>query len=79
MCCCSSILARAVEGSQLRYREGAAEYLAVLESQRIWYAARERLSEYKLARLQALLGLSKALGGGWQGNSGWPVALAVPR
>ncbi|MGO9992041.1 MAG: efflux transporter outer membrane subunit [Steroidobacteraceae bacterium] len=69
----------AFEGSQLRYREGSAEYVSVLESQRILYAAREQLSEYKLARLQALLGLSKALGGGWQGNSGAPVALAVQR
>jgi len=64
---------RAFAGAQLRYREGAGEYLTVLESQRSLYAAREQLSEFKLARLQALLGLSKALGGGWQSN-GPPVA-----
>jgi NodT family efflux transporter outer membrane factor (OMF) lipoprotein len=56
---------RAFEGAQLRYREGSAEYVAVLESQRILYAAREQYGEYELARLQALLGLNKALGGGW--------------
>ncbi len=57
---------RAFEGARLRYREGAAEYLAVLESQRMLIAARDQQSLYKLARLQALIGLGKALGGGWQ-------------
>jgi outer membrane protein, multidrug efflux system len=57
---------RAFEGAQLRYREGAGEYLAVLESQGTLYAAREQFSQYKLERYQALLGLCKALGGGWQ-------------
>ena len=57
---------RAFQGAQLRYREGAAEYLTVLEAQRALFAARDQLSQYKLARLQALIGLGKALGGGWQ-------------
>jgi multidrug efflux system outer membrane protein len=57
---------RAFQGAQLRYREGAAEYLTVLESQRTLFAARDQLIQYKLARLQALIGLCKALGGGWQ-------------
>jgi outer membrane protein, multidrug efflux system len=57
---------RAFQGAQLRYREGAAEYLTVLESQRTLFAARDQLTQYKLARLQALIGLCKALGGGWQ-------------
>jgi len=57
---------RAFQGTQMRFREGAGEYLAVLESQRTLFAARDQLSQYKLARLQALLGLCKALGGGWQ-------------
>jgi multidrug efflux system outer membrane protein len=57
---------RAFQGTQLRFREGAGEYLAVLESQRTLFAARDQLSQYKLARLQALLGLCKTLGGGWQ-------------
>jgi NodT family efflux transporter outer membrane factor (OMF) lipoprotein len=56
---------RAFEGSRLRYREGAGEYLAVLESQRALCAARDRLSQYTLARLQAAIALSAALGGGW--------------
>lgn len=57
---------RAFQGTQLRYREGAGEYLAVLEAQRTLNAARDQLSQYKLERLKALLGLCRALGGGWQ-------------
>jgi multidrug efflux system outer membrane protein len=57
---------RAFEGAQLRYRQGAGDFLALLEAQRILYAARDQYSQYRLARLQALVGLCKALGGGWQ-------------
>jgi outer membrane protein, multidrug efflux system len=60
---------RAFQGAQLRFREGAAEYLTVLEAQRALFAARDQLSQYKLARLQALIGLGKALGGGWQSQA----------
>ncbi len=56
----------AFEGAQLRYREGSGDFLAVLDAQRTLYAAREQMSQYKLARLQAVIGLCKALGGGWQ-------------
>jgi outer membrane protein, multidrug efflux system len=57
---------RAFQGAQLRYREGAGEYLSVLEAQRTLNTARDQFSQYKLERLKALLGLCKALGGGWQ-------------
>lgn len=57
---------RAFQGAQLRYREGKGDYLAVLETERSLYAARDQFSQYKLARLDALLGLCRALGGGWQ-------------
>lgn len=57
---------RAFEGAQLRYRAGSGDYLTVLDAQRSLYAAREQFSQYKLARLQALVSLCKALGGGWQ-------------
>lgn len=56
----------AFEGAQARYREGAGDYLTVLESQRALSDAREQLTQYRLARLQAVVGLNKALGGGWQ-------------
>jgi len=57
---------RAFEGAQMRYQVGSGDYLTLLEAQRALYSAREQFSEYKLARLQAIVGLSKALGGGWQ-------------
>ncbi len=56
---------RALRIAELRYREGSGEYLLVLEAQRGWEAARDHTSSFQLARLQACLGLGKALGGGW--------------
>jgi multidrug efflux system outer membrane protein len=57
---------RAFEGASLRYKEGSGDFLTVLEAQRLLYATRDQYSQYKLARLQALVALCKALGGGWQ-------------
>jgi NodT family efflux transporter outer membrane factor (OMF) lipoprotein len=57
---------QAFDGAQLRYRQGAGDFLTVFEAQRNLYAARDQYSQYKLARLQALLALGKALGGGWK-------------
>jgi outer membrane protein TolC len=56
---------RAFEGAKLRYQAGAVDYLTLLEAQRTLYAARDQFVQYRLARLQALVGLCKALGGGW--------------
>ena len=56
---------RAFEGAKLRYEAGSGDYLTLLESQRTLYLARDQLVQYKLARLTALVSLSKALGGGW--------------
>jgi outer membrane protein, multidrug efflux system len=56
---------RAFEAASLRYRHGAGDFLTLLESQQTLYAARDQFSQYKLARLQALIALCKALGGGW--------------
>ncbi|MDP9013500.1 MAG: efflux transporter outer membrane subunit [Pseudomonadota bacterium] len=57
---------RAFEGAKFRYKEGAGDFLTVLEAQKIVYTVRDQFSQYKLARLQALVSLCKALGGGWQ-------------
>jgi len=57
---------QAFDGAQLRYRQGAGDFLTVFEAQRNLYAARDQYSQYKLARLQALVALCKALGGGWK-------------
>lgn len=60
---------RAFEGAQLRYQRGAGDFLTLLESQRTLYAAREQFAQYRLARLEALVALCKALGGGWNETS----------
>ncbi len=72
---------RAFEGARLRYQAGYGDYLTVLEAQRTVYSVRDLFSQYKLARLQALVSLSKALGGGWQApDSGAPKpAVAAAR
>jgi multidrug efflux system outer membrane protein len=56
----------AYEGARLRFRAGSEDYLRVLDAQRTLFAAREQFSQYRLTRLQIVVGLCKALGGGWQ-------------
>lgn len=56
----------AFEGAQARYKAGSGDFLTLLEAQRTLYIARDQFIQYKLARLQALVGLCKVLGGGWQ-------------
>ena len=56
---------QAFDGAQLRYRQGAGDFVTVLEAQRTLYSARDQYSQYQLARLQALVALCKSLGGGW--------------
>jgi NodT family efflux transporter outer membrane factor (OMF) lipoprotein len=60
---------RAFEGAQLRYQRGSGDFLTLLESQRTLYAARDQFAQYRLARLQALVTLCKALGGGWNASA----------
>jgi multidrug efflux system outer membrane protein len=71
---------RAFEGAKYRYKEGAGDFLTVLEAQKILYTVRDQFSQYKLARLQALVSLCKALGGGWQAapDTTGPAAAPVP-
>jgi multidrug efflux system outer membrane protein len=66
---------RAFEGARLRYREGYGDFLTMLDAQRTLYAARDQYIQYRLARLQALVSLCKALGGGWRS----PDAGAQPQ
>ena len=56
---------RAFEGARARYERGSGDFLTLLESQRTLYAARDQFTQYRLARLQGLIALCKALGGGW--------------
>jgi multidrug efflux system outer membrane protein len=51
--------------SNMRFTGGVDSYLGVLDSQRLLYGAQQSLVNAKLARLQNLVTLYKALGGGW--------------
>ncbi len=56
--------------SNMRFSSGVDNYLGVLDSQRLLYTAEQSLVSVKLARLQNLVTLYKALGGGWHEHSG---------
>lgn len=47
------------------FRQGVANFLSALDSQRVWYQAQQGLISTRLARLQNLVTLYQALGGGW--------------
>lgn len=50
---------------ELQYREGTAGLLTVLQTQETLFAARDQLVQVRLARMQAVVQLYEALGGGW--------------
>jgi len=52
--------------SEMRFHSGVDAYLTVLDSQRTLYSAQQGLVSVELTRLQNLVGLYKALGGGWE-------------
>lgn len=56
---------RALRLAELRYREGADDLLVVLDAQRTLFQAQDQLAQVRLSRLQASVGLYRALGGGW--------------
>jgi len=56
----------AFEAARARYQHGNGDFLSVLEAQKALNAARDQYSLYRLARLQAVVALCKALGGGWE-------------
>ena len=51
--------------SDLRYTNGVASYLDLLDAQRSLFAAQQALVQTRLAQLQSQVTLYKALGGGW--------------
>ena len=51
--------------SQLQYKSGIVDFTAVLSTQSTLFAARDQLSQTQLSRLQAVVTLFRALGGGW--------------
>lgn len=50
--------------AERRYKEGVAELLTVLDSQRTLYSAQDQYRRIKFSHLQALVSLYRALGGG---------------
>lgn len=57
--------AEAYRIADIRYRAGVEAFLTVLDAQRTLNAAQAQLAAARLARLQALVALYRALGGGW--------------
>lgn len=52
--------------SQLQYEEGTANLLNILQAQQTLFGARDQLAQVRLARLQGVVHLYEALGGGWK-------------
>jgi len=65
--------AEAFRISELQYREGVVDLLTVLQAQQTLFASQDALVQVKLARLQASIGLFRALGGGWAANKTEPT------
>jgi multidrug efflux system outer membrane protein len=51
--------------ADLRYKNGAASYLDVLDAQRSLFAAQQAVVQVQAAQVQNLVALYKVLGGGW--------------
>jgi outer membrane protein, multidrug efflux system len=56
---------RAFEFAEQRLREGTVDLVTVLQTQQTLFQAEDTLAQARLARLQAVLSLYQALGGGW--------------
>jgi len=52
--------------SDLRYRNGVASQLDLLDAQRSLFSAQQAVVQTRLAQLQSQVGLYKTLGGGWK-------------
>ena len=60
---------RAAELAQLRYREGSAPYLTVLDAQRTLLRAQDAVAVAETDSYTRLVALYKALGGGWEAEA----------
>lgn len=52
--------------AETRYRAGAESLITLLDAQRTLHAAKDDAAQLRMARLQASVGLYRALGGGWR-------------
>jgi NodT family efflux transporter outer membrane factor (OMF) lipoprotein len=57
---------QAFEIAETRLREGTVDLVTVLNTQQALFQAQDALAQARLARLQAVVSLFQALGGGWQ-------------
>ena len=55
--------------SELQYRQGSTDLLTVLQTQQTLFGAEDQLAQLTEARLQAVVRLYQALGGGWMENA----------
>lgn len=58
--------AEALRIAEAQYKAGTSDFLAVLTAQQNLYAAQDQLAQVRSTRLQATVGLFRALGGGWR-------------
>lgn len=72
-----AVAQKAVDIARIQMQAGTADVTAMLQAQVTLYAADDTLVQVRLVRLQSLLNLYKALGGGWAAPSG-PVEDAFP-
>jgi NodT family efflux transporter outer membrane factor (OMF) lipoprotein len=56
---------KAASLAEMRYRLGSADYLSVLTTEQTLYQAQDTLLQLRLLRLQTIIGLFRALGGGF--------------
>jgi NodT family efflux transporter outer membrane factor (OMF) lipoprotein len=56
--------------AEMRYRLGSADYLSVLTTEQTLYQAQDTLLQLRLLRLQTIVGLFRALGGGFDSPAG---------
>jgi NodT family efflux transporter outer membrane factor (OMF) lipoprotein len=64
--------------AELRYRAGAVDFLTVLQAQQTMFQTEDALVQADLGRFNAIIGLYKALGGGWGGTIPGPPEPASP-
>jgi len=70
--------ARSLALAELRYRNGLATYLEVLDAQRQLFSAEIELARINRDQLTAIVQVYRALGGGWTSETPQAAALAGP-
>ncbi len=60
--------------SDMRYQNGVASYLDLLDAQRSLFTARQAVVQTRLAQLQSQVILYKTLGGGWKEEAAKPTS-----